>query len=30
MQGVRDVATASGGYIWDAMAKAGLSYRNYS
>jgi DNA-binding beta-propeller fold protein YncE len=29
MQGVRDVATASGGYIWDAMAKAGLSYRNY-
>jgi YVTN family beta-propeller protein len=27
--GFKDVATAAGGYIWDAVIKKGLSYRNY-
>lgn len=27
--GIPDVAQAPGGYIWDAVEKAGLTYRNY-
>lgn len=29
IMGIPDVARAPGGYIWDAVAKKGLSYRNY-
>lgn len=29
MQGLRDVATPDGGYLWDSVAKRGLSLRNF-
>ncbi len=29
LQGIPDVARSPGGYIWDAVGRAGLSYRNY-